>query len=51
MDALAIVDGKFLSRGIAGPEGLVRVPPVFFRKTDLKERIKLSAFFSERVPW
>jgi hypothetical protein len=30
---------------------LVRVPPVFFGKTELKERMKLSAFFSEWVAW
>ena len=28
---------------------LARVPPVFFGEAELKEGIKLSAFFSERV--
>jgi hypothetical protein len=30
---------------------LARVPPVLFGKTELKERMKLSAFFSERLAW
>ena len=30
---------------------LARVPPVFFGEGELKEWMKLSAFFSERVAW
>jgi len=30
---------------------LAQVPPVFIRQSELKERMKLSAFFSERVAW
>ena len=30
---------------------LAQVPPVFIRQSELKERMKLSAFFSEWVAW
>jgi hypothetical protein len=30
---------------------LARIPPVFFGEDELKERMKLSAFFSERLAW
>ena len=30
---------------------LAQVPPVFFGEDELKEGMKLSAFFSERVAW